>query len=78
MNQIGPDKNILHEDRKFRLYATNDRTGSFLAHACVRTLEPKKWYAWRTQRCGLCGEDPSDEIRGLYLLHNWDRLQKPR
>ena len=69
---------VLHEDGAFRLYHMG-RDKSVLAHKCGSYPEPSKEKWWflphHSHKCFMCGAVPSDEIRGLYTLHNWDRRQ---
>ena len=69
---------ILHEDGEFRLLQVDRAESSCLAHRCHSYPPPAKevwWYLPSPLKCFMCGAVPSDEIRGLYNLHNWDRLQ---
>ena len=71
-----PGLTILHEDGRFRLYATN-KTDSLIAHHCEnpKNATIKWWYLPSPHRCYMCGAVPPDNILGLYKLHNWDRLR---
>ena len=72
-----PAKIVLHEDGEFRLYEYNE-TMSFLAHQCdlyPNTARGEWWFFPTPHLCYQCGAVPSDEIMGLYMLHNWDRIQ---
>ena len=33
------------------------------------------WFLPSPHKCYMCDAVPSKEIMGLYVLHNWDRLQ---
>jgi len=73
---------ILHEDGEFRLIRLDNPEFvglvSVLAHKCRMYPPPSRkkwWFLAAPHKCTVCGTVPSDEIQGLYRLHNWDRLQ---
>ena len=75
-NQMGPSHAILHEESSYRLYLTNSKTESFLAHSCgVRGNGSDDWWVCSAQGCPTCKVDISPEMLALYQLHNWERLQ---
>jgi hypothetical protein len=70
---------ILFEDGRYRLIKHNIQDRSFLFHSCAEDPDHSGWLAFQPPRlgaCPYCKEKPSDEIVGLFLLHNWDDPQK--
>lgn len=71
------DTDILHQDGEFRLFRMSE-TQSYLAHRCSLYPGAAKtiwWFLPNQKYCLTCGIVPSNEILGIYILHNWDRIQ---
>ena len=81
---------VLFEQDEFRLMKHIEDEHSTLAHRCSdwsgngetsviplheRSKEPLWRWFWGPQ-CSYCGEVPPDHIKGLHLLHNFDRFSK--
>lgn len=73
-----PEHTTLHEEGDFRLYSVRGIKSSVIAHRCESYPDSAMrqwWFLPSPHRCFMCGAVPPDEIQGLYVLHNWDRLQ---
>lgn len=75
---------ILFEEGAWRLYGHLDDEYSTMAHKCLEWRknsyrasgnEPPVWrWFWGPDVCDSCLKPIPEEIKGLHLLHNFDRI----
>lgn len=87
-----PTNPVLYEEGGWRLYGHSNNEFSYMAHKCLErpggraagviprsttddTLSVWRWF-WGAEACQNCHEPIPDEIKGLYLLHNFDRMSE--
>jgi len=85
MRSITRELAVLFEDGPWRISRTGYGDGSGIWHLCGEEWSAKRkcedkfnladewWRDYRSVNCQCCGAAIPAEIRGLYLLHTWDR-----
>lgn len=52
-----------------------DNTKSFIMHRCPGERSIRTVYVWNKDKCWRCQADVPKEIKGLWIMHNWEELQ---
>lgn len=77
---------VLFEEGDWRLYGHIDDEFSTMAHKCPKWADEGSWgdqddprytewrWYWGDAPCGRCHNAAPEQIRGVYLLHNFDRV----
>ena len=59
----------------------HDNTKSYMRHKCPGKKVVKTVYVWPDERCNKCWRCSTaipDEIKGTWIMHNWEALQDER
>lgn len=76
MRSITREMMVLFTDGDWRISRTGYGDGSGIWHKCedeFKLTDGEWWHYYRADKCGYCGTAIPAEIRGLYMLHTWDR-----
>lgn len=86
-----PSNPVLFETGDWRLYGHLDDEYSTMAHKCHKWADGGNWsggvhgmgndapewrWFWGTEDCRRCHTPIPDDIKGLHLLHNFDRISE--
>lgn len=82
-----PANPVLYEEGEWRIYGHFDDEYSTMAHKCPKweqrnypdkSRDPEWRWFWGTGDCQTCLASIPDDLKGLWTLHNFDRMSDYR